>query len=468
LAFDRLQLAFQQFINQSDTQKRISPQPPQPGLYHFTMQSEEDQKVRLHLRVDHDRSGILVINASNLVHLNQTATVIVYYILEKTDPHSAVRAVSSQYAISRKDAQRDYNQVSQLLTSLILPEGACPIHDLDIGIAAPFSETPSAPYRMDLAITYRCQNNCHHCYNSRPRDFPELSTDGWKVIIDKLYAIGIPHIVFTGGEPTLRYDLEELIRYAENKGQITGLNSNGRRLSDPQYVQSLVDAGLDHVQITLESNDPAIHDQMVGVTGAWQQTVQGIQKALESRLFVMTNTTMLTDNSPTLSKTLDFLGSLGVPTVGLNALIYSGRGLFINKGLPESELTSLLCIAEQKTKSYGQRLIWYTPTQYCHFDPMTLNLGVKGCTAALYNMCVEPNGDVIPCQSYYQPVGNLMENNWESIWDHDICVSLRERRYASETCKRCLLVAECGGGCPLANQKFQSIPIPIPDPIHAT
>jgi MoaA/NifB/PqqE/SkfB family radical SAM enzyme len=68
---------------------------------------------------------------------------------------------------------------------------------------------------MDLAITYRCNNDCAHCYNARSRDYPELSTEKWYQILDRLWAIGIPHIVFTGGEPTLRADLPELIAHAD-------------------------------------------------------------------------------------------------------------------------------------------------------------------------------------------------------------------------------------------------------------
>ncbi|MBN1666345.1 MAG: radical SAM protein, partial [Anaerolineales bacterium] len=317
---------------------------------------------------------------------------------------------------------------------------------------APFSARPSAPYRMDLALTYRCNNNCTHCYNARPRSYPELGTEKWLNILDRLWEIGIPHVVFTGGEPTLRADLPDLIAHAERNGQITGLNTNGRRLSDPHYLQSLLDAGLDHVQITLESHDPNIHDQMVERSGAWQETTSGLRNAINSRLFVMTNTTMLRHNSSSLDQTMDFLASQSVPTIGLNALIYSGRGKTVNTGLAESELKPLLEMARQRTEKYGQRLIWYTPTQYCHFDPMELQLGIKGCTAALYNMCIEPNGDVIPCQSYYQSLGNLLDNPWQSIWNHDLAVSLRERRYVQEKCKACALLIECGGGCPLKPQ----------------
>jgi radical SAM protein with 4Fe4S-binding SPASM domain len=221
-------------------------------------------------------------------------------------------------------------------------------------------------------------------------------------------------------------------------------------LSDSSFVQQLVKAGLDHVQITVESHDAAVHDSMVRTKGAWKQTIAGLRNALESPLYVMTNTTMLKANSPYLKETLEFLAGLGVPTIGLNALIYSGHGLTVGSGLNERDLPPLLDLARAHTDASGQRLIWYTPTQYCHFDPMQLELGVKGCTAALYNMCVEPDGSVLPCQSYYQPVGNMLTDPWDSIWNHDLSVRLRERQYVPDKCVECALLAECGGGCPLA------------------
>jgi radical SAM protein with 4Fe4S-binding SPASM domain len=284
----------------------------------------------------------------------------------------------------------------------------------------------------------------------------ELSTADWERVLDKAWDLGIPHIIFTGGEPTLRDDLPDLISHAEKNGQITGLNTNARRLSDPRYVEQLVAAGLDHVQITLESNDAGVHDGMVRTRGAFAQTVKGLQNALASPLYVMTNTTMLRTNALTIPATLDFLADTGVPTVGLNALIHSGRGSVVGTGLAESELTPLLEVARQKTSARDQRLIWYTPTQYCDFDPMSLDLGVKGCTAALYNMCVEPDGGVLPCQSYYHQLGNLLTDEWDSIWNHDLAIRLRERQSLPEKCTDCAVLAECGGGCPLQFEKLVS------------
>jgi radical SAM protein with 4Fe4S-binding SPASM domain len=421
---------------------------PTPGIFHFDFQ-ENGERSRVHLRIDPDNSGLLIVNASKIVHLNPTAVVMAYLILRNTAQDKAIQTLTKSFDASKVQILDDYTQTADQLRELIKPDGACPIHDLNLELIPPFSTKPFAPYRMDLAITYRCNNDCSHCYNARSRDYPELSTKNWFRILDLLWDIGIPHVVFTGGEPTLREDLPELIEYAENKGQITGINTNGRRLSDYHYVDTLVKAGLDHVQITLESHDPDIHDAMVNARGAWKQTVAGIQNALETSLYVMTNTTMLRNNSPYLQHTLEFLASIGVPTIGLNALIYSGKGKTVNTGIDESELTSLLHISREMISEHNQRLIWYTPTQYCNFDPMQLELGVKGCTAAMYNMCIEPNGDVIPCQSYYQTLGNILTDPWNSIWNHDLSISLRERMNIPEKCLICSLVTECGGGCPL-------------------
>jgi radical SAM protein with 4Fe4S-binding SPASM domain len=419
-----------------------------PGLYHYLFASNSS-KSRVHLRIEDEGTGTLIIDASRVVHLNQMATLMAYMILEGLTPNLAIKHLTRRYKIEQERAINDYAQLSQTINELIKPDGACPIHELDIETTTPFSQLPSAPYRMDLAITYRCNNDCTHCYNARERTHPELTTADWKNIIDRLWNLSIPHIVFTGGEPTLRSDLVELITYAETKGLITGLNTNGRRLADKSFVTDLVNGGLDHVQITLESHNPNIHDGMVNKYNAWKQTVNGIQNVLETPLYVMTNTTMLQNNSPYLADTLDYLSQLGVPTIGLNALIHAGRGKAINSGLDETALFPLLEMAREYTSRNNQKLIWYTPTQYCNFDPMQLDLGVKGCTAALYNMCIESDGNVIPCQSYYEILGNILFDEWDSIWNHDLSIRLRERKKIPPECNDCVLLKECGGGCPL-------------------
>jgi radical SAM protein with 4Fe4S-binding SPASM domain len=438
---------------------------PKTGVYHYRREDLDEQS-RIHLRLDPDGHGTLIVNANRILHLNPTAALMAHLILEGTPDPEAVRLIRQTYHVGTRQAQADLGSIRGQLEELVRPDGACPIHELGLETVMPFSARPTAPYRMDLALTYRCNNDCAHCYNvEHPSPRPlagdpllgasgaevrgELSTDEWKRVLDRAWDLGIPHIIFTGGEPTLRDDLPELIAHAEHNGQITGLNTNARRLADEHFVQRLVEAGLDHVQITLESRRAEIHDEMVRAKGAFPQTVKGLKNVLASPLYVMTNTTMLRTNVHTIPETLDFLAELGVPTVGLNALIHSGRGAAVGSGLPEAELTPLLETARRKTEERGQRLIWYTPTQYCNFDPMTLDLGVKGCTAALYNMCVEPDGGVLPCQSYYRQLGNILRDGWDSIWNHELAVRLRERQGLPEKCNGCALLAECGGGCPL-------------------
>jgi len=420
----------------------------EPGLYAYTQESEGG-RAQIHLRIDQDGTGLLLINANRAIHLNSTAARMAWLILEDLPDKEALREIRKSFKVSSNQARRDFSAIQTQINELIKPDGACPIHDLAIDIVPPFTAKPSAPYRMDLALTYRCNDNCPHCYNARSRDYPEMETDDWIDIIDILWDLGIPHICFTGGEATLRSDLPDLIAHAQSKGQITGLLSNGRRLADRSFLDTLLLAGLDHIQITLESHHEEVHDRMVATSGAFRQTVEGIQNCVDAGVYMMTNTTMLAENGPEIGETVDYLADLGVKTVGLNALIYAGKGATVGTGMLEADLEPLLEQVREKTDQYGQRLIWYTPTQYCHFDPVQMELGVKACTAALYNMCVEPNGDVIPCQSFYEPLGHILRDSWDSIWNHERAIWLRERKYIPAACENCAVLSECGGGFPL-------------------
>ena len=109
-----------------------------------------------------------------------------------------------------------------------------------------------------------------------------LPLDDWFRVLDKLAAIGIPHIILTGGEPTLHPDLPAIIRHADGLGLIVGMNTNGRLLSHAPTMAALAEAGLNHVQITLETFRADVHDAMVGAPGAFAQTVRGIENALAS------------------------------------------------------------------------------------------------------------------------------------------------------------------------------------------
>ena len=432
--------------------------PLSPGIYHYQTSPDAAQQFRLHLRVEPDGRGVLLVNAAKVLHLNQTATEYAKLIVENVGTSEAAAEIARRYRVSRETARADFDQLQEtILTIARSGEEVCPVTYLDVDQVAPMSVELSAPYRMDLVVTYRCQNDCSHCYNARPRDFPELSTDDWKRVIDRCWEQAIPHITFTGGEPTLRSDLPDLVRYAEQTGLVTGLQTNGRLLADRAYLEELLVAGLDHIQITLESHDPAIHDRMVGVDGAWQETVNGIKTVVSADVYMMTNTTLTTENTPGIEQAIAFAASLGVPTFGCNSLIYSGSAVAVGSGIPEGELEPVLERVKTATQEQHMRLIWYTPTQYCEFDPTGLELGIKGCTAARYNMAVEPNGDVIPCQSYYVALGNILRDPWPAIWNHELALYLRNRNFVMEKCHHCPDFSLCGGGCPLYVKEQQRL-----------
>lgn len=426
-----------------------SEKPLQKGIYHYRTPADQEERFRLHLRVEEDGRGILVINAAKVLHLNQTATEHARLILQDKSPEEAVREITRRYRVSKEQAFKDYESLRDTILTMARTDDVCPITYLDVERIDPFKTPVSAPYRMDLALTYRCNDDCPHCYVARDRNFPELPTESWKRVIDRLWDIGVPHVTFTGGEATLRNDLPELIQYAEDVGLVTGLLTNGRKLADKAYLQRLLDAGLDHIQITLESHDEAIHNKMVGCSGAWAETVAGIANAIAADVYVLTNTTLTHDNVPTIEETIDFLAELGIRTFACNGMIYSGKGKEVGTGFTEAELQDIVLRVKDAAARNGMRLIWYTPTQYCELDPIKLELGIKTCTAAEFNMCVEPNGDVIPCQSYYKPLGNILTDDWDSIWNHETARCLRDRTWIQEKCKDCPDLDLCGGGCPL-------------------
>jgi radical SAM protein with 4Fe4S-binding SPASM domain len=121
--------------------------------------------------------------------------------------------------------------------------------------------------------------------------------------------------------------------------------------------------------------------------------------------------------------------------------------------LPLATLNELLPKIREKANHLGLQFLWYTPTQYCRLDPVKLGLGVKSCTAANINMCIGPNGDVYPCQSYFESLGNILKDDWHKIWNNQLAINIRNREYVEPRCRDCPQLQICGGGCPLELRK---------------
>ena len=123
---------------------------PASGLYHYVRETEQE-KSRIHLRVDGDGHGTLIVNANSVMHLNPTAAFMAWLTLEGRTKEESVRALRLQYSVTRQQADSDLSSFLLQFDELIRPDGACPIHELDLDMLMPFSTRPSAPYRMDLA-----------------------------------------------------------------------------------------------------------------------------------------------------------------------------------------------------------------------------------------------------------------------------------------------------------------------------
>ena len=403
---------------------------------------------RFHLRVDSTRKGVLLVDASRMLFLNGTALDHVRCMLEGWDADQAYAFMRRRYkGMDKLRFAPDHEKVHQELLRFVEGDLDEMQHSVSMSPSIGADDLPS-PYRMDMALTYKCQNDCGHCYNE-DRKVEEMPVERWLEVIDKLWTIGIPHVVFTGGEPTLVPFLRDLVARSEHNGQITGLVTNGRALGKEGYLRDLVATGLDHVQVTVLSHRASVHDAMAGQEGAWEETVAGLKVAIAEDLYVSTNTTIMSENLGDIEETMRFLVGLGVENISFNGVIRSGKGKEARSvTYPELEdvLGKIVAIAEET----GTNLTWYTPTPYCEFNPLEHGFGIKQCTACSLAMAIEPDGSVLPCQSYYEPLGNILADRWPNIWEHSLCREVREREYLPGKCVECDLSDVCGGGCPLS------------------
>jgi radical SAM protein with 4Fe4S-binding SPASM domain len=425
------------------------------SIAHLHIMDGTYKGLRLHLRFEEDGSGVLVINASRVLFLSPSATEYVSFFIEGRTEKEVISEMRRRYKVDEETVVKDYQEVLFVVNTFAKTPDVCPVSYLGVEKIEPFQKELSAPYRMDLALTYRCDNNCVHCYAGGPRETKELSTEEWFLVLDKVYELGIPHVAFTGGEPTLRDDLPKIITHAQEIGLVSGLITNGRRLKDKSYFDSLVDAGLDHVQITVESYDPKVHDKITGLEGSWEETVQGLKNAISSPIYTLSNTTLNQWNVKDILKTIEFLHGLGLQQFACNSLIYSGKAPDVVKdfALEDSSLEPILTEIQNKARELGMEFIWYTPTEYCVLNPLQLDLGIKSCSACRISMCIEPDGTVIPCQSYFTPLGNILKDDWKKIWRNPLCLKLRARKYVPGKCFDCPSLNVCGGGCPLKGEQ---------------
>ena len=328
------------------------------------------------------------------------------------------------------------------------------------------------PTLAEIALTYKCQNRCAFCYAASPHREGEhelMTTAQVKAVMGKIFhQAHVPSISFTGGEATLRADLCELISHGKELGFRVNLISNGVRVGDPRFARRLADAGLDSAQISLEAGEPLLHDEIVGRPGAFEQTVRAVRNLRQLGLHVHTNTTLCGDNIAAAGQLIRYCaGELGLQVMSMNMLIRTGQAL----DTPRMEISyhdiaerlpGLLEVAQESQI----KLVWYSPVPYCIFNPIFHGLGAKSCACVDGILSVDPSGQVLPCSSFGQGIGSLLEQDFDEIYHSEAARYWREKRYLPPGCQGCPHTDICGGACPLYWDEaggFGELPLPEAD-----
>jgi len=360
---------------------------------HLYYQSPPGDKpaYRLHLRLNADGSGLLIVNASTILHLNPTAAEYAYHMMKGTPPEEVARLFAKRYRVNRETALRDFSDFRDRIQTLVHTPDLDPVTFLDFERVTPHSVALTAPLRLDCALTYRLPPGAQAEYAPVKRVDRELTTDEWKTVLDKAWIHGIPHVTFTGGEPTLRSDLAELIAYAEGKGMVTGLLTDGLKLADKDYLHTLLQTGLDHILFLLQPQESA----------SWQ----ALETVMPEDIFVTVHLTVTPQNVSQAGAVLEKLASLEVKSLSLSASDVS-----LQEGISR---------LRDRAAELGLTLRWDLPVPYSAANPVAAEVvddAVPDGAGKVW-LYVEPDGDVLPAQGEPDKVlGNFLRDPWEKIY----------------------------------------------------
>ncbi|MDQ7773783.1 MAG: radical SAM protein [Elusimicrobiales bacterium] len=313
------------------------------------------------------------------------------------------------------------------------------------------------PVLSEIALTYRCNLACRFCYAAcgcrRDPSAEELSAADLVRLLRIIAAEAqVPSVSFTGGEPCLRPELPELAAEAKKLGMWTNLITNGT-LVTPELARRLKEAGLDSAQVSLEAGTAELHDMITDRPGAFEACLAGARNLLAAGVRTHTNTTVSALNRAALAPLLDRVKELGTGKFSMNMLmpVGSADGNMAETFISYSEIGEAVKEAARLAEERGLEFMWYSPTPMCVFNPVPLGLGNKGCAACDGLLSSAPNGDLLPCSSYPEPLGNLLEyeGRFRDLWEAERPAWFRRKGFAHGLCGGCADLPLCNGGCPL-------------------
>ncbi|MDF2954694.1 radical SAM protein [Candidatus Alkanophaga liquidiphilum] len=295
------------------------------------------------------------------------------------------------------------------------------------------NRTPPPPLLVHLEVTKRCNLRCIHCaIRADVLDkSEELSIDEIESLIDSLSSLGTMYLSMSGGEPFLRKDIFDLIKYGKSRGLGLHISSNGTLITKG-IAKRLNALGLDAITISLDAVTPEIHDEIRGVKGVFEKAVSAIKNLIECKRHTQVGiNAIVTDlNFHELPELVDFAAELGVDGVRL-------QPWHAPLGHPETEdllsvkrerLGELKKALEEALQRARRNGIYINSKAYIrgisHFfeDAETLKID---CFAGFFSCNVSWEGMVYPC-AFVPPVGSVKNERFEKIWRSERFKAVRD------------------------------------------
>ncbi|MFD6322738.1 pyrroloquinoline quinone biosynthesis protein PqqE [Streptomyces sp. NPDC058442] len=306
-----------------------------------------------------------------------------------------------------------------------------------------------SPFGLLAELTYRCPLACPYCSN--PLNLAgyqdELATDEWRRVLAEAGDLGVLQCHLSGGEPLLRRDLVEIVADAHDLGLYTNLITSALGLSRPRAEQ-LRAAGLDHVQISIQSDDPAVSDRIAG-TPSFHRKIEAMGVVKELGWPLTMNVVLHRLNIDRVAEVLELAEEVGADRVELANTQYYGWAWRNRDALLPSR--AQLEAAEVVVRSARERLrdrmdiIYVIPDYYSRYP--------KPCMGgwASRQLTVTPNGDVLPCPAAHSlplPRASVREDSLERIWaESPVMNAFRGTDWMPEPCRSCPRRELDFGGC---------------------
>lgn len=395
--------------------------------------------------------NVLILRPNRIHYLNATAATMLSHLYQQNplQIRNFIHTFSSRYQVGPERIVDDLNKLIQSLSLLLRND---PLHAPLVRIAPFGTNQYRYPVLSEIALTYRCQLRCTFCYASAPtrgRHGAQMTTQQLKMVIDKIVdQAHVPTLSFTGGEPTMHRDVLHLIAYARSRGLRVNLITNGIRSARRTFAEQLAEAGLHSAQVSLESGHPAIHDAIVQRPGAFHRTIAGIRNLKAVGIHTHTNTTITRNNVDSLPHLIDLLADMGQEYLSMNMVIRTGEAVG-KTDIDYRSIGEILLRLKAHAEARGMRFVWYSPLPYCLFNTIANGLGGQSCSAADGLLSIAPDGQVLPCSSFERGIGNLLTEDFTTIWNSPAARYWRNKQFTPPGCKGCQLENLCHGACPL-------------------